>query len=147
MEFFPCSPKMSQDVPLNSLLLNSHVSRNSTACSLDSKKYSSMFPKFQTYFSFWWLFIFVSFTSPFIVEIIIQPQQNTCFVFLMIVALLLILLEWRHHMSVEFHPEIESDLPLKVPKHLYYACRTSLKTQIMLSFSMSFSNKDFGHLF
>ena len=45
LEFLPCSPKISQDFPLNSLLLSSPVPRNSIACSLDPQKYSLMFPK------------------------------------------------------------------------------------------------------
>ena len=52
LEFLPCSPKISQDVPLNSLLLSSPVPRNSIACSLDPQKYSLMFPKIPNVFQF-----------------------------------------------------------------------------------------------
>ena len=80
--FLPCSPKISQDVPLNSRLLSSPVPRNSTACSLDPQKYSLMFPKIPNIFQFssWWSVLVISFTSSFIVDKVIQPQQNACFV-------------------------------------------------------------------
>ena len=45
LEFLPCSPKISQDVPLNSLLLSSPVPKNYIACFFNPKKYSLMFPK------------------------------------------------------------------------------------------------------
>ena len=45
LKFFPCSPKISQDVPLNSLLLSSPVPKNYIACFFNPKKYSLMFPK------------------------------------------------------------------------------------------------------
>ena len=52
MEFLPCSPKISEDVPLNSVLLSSSVPRNSIACSLDPQKYSLKFPKIPNVFQF-----------------------------------------------------------------------------------------------
>ena len=44
LQLFPCSSKINEGVPLNSLLLSSHVPRNSAPCSLDHQKYSSLFP-------------------------------------------------------------------------------------------------------
>ena len=84
---FPCSPKISEDVPLNSVLLSSSVPINSIACSLDPQQYSLKFPKIPNVFQFLMISNFITFTSPFKVEIIIQPQQNAFFVSLMNVAL------------------------------------------------------------
>ena len=49
-QLFPCSSKINQGVPRNSLLLSSHLPRNCAPCSLDHQKYSSRFPTISVIF-------------------------------------------------------------------------------------------------